>query len=322
MRAQVLTFISILIIVTIPILSLAAPAGRLIVFHAGSLTVPFAAIEKAFEARYPHVDVLREAGGSTKMARLISQVGKPADILASADYEVIDNVLIPGFAEWNIRFAANQMVLCYTDHSRDADMVNASNWYEILSKPGVAWGHSDPDLDPCGYRSLMVIQLAEKFHNRPGLYDRLLSNRPRRNVRPKSVELVSLLKTGHMDYAWEYLSVALQHGLRYVPLDDRMNLGNYKYEDFYKQAKVVVSGNTPGSGRTITGKPCTYGVTLVRNAPNPEAAEAFLAFLLSADHGLKILEETGQPVLSPARVPSGEMVAKLPESLKRLVVEE
>ena len=61
--------------------------GKLVIFHAGSLSVPFAAMEKAFEAKYPGVDVQREAGGSTKMARLISEVGKPADIMASADFK-------------------------------------------------------------------------------------------------------------------------------------------------------------------------------------------------------------------------------------------
>ena len=73
----------------------AAPTGKLIMFHAGSLSVPFAAMEKAFEAKFPGVDLLREAGGSTKMARLISEVGKPADLMASADYKVIDSTLMP-----------------------------------------------------------------------------------------------------------------------------------------------------------------------------------------------------------------------------------
>jgi tetratricopeptide (TPR) repeat protein len=35
---------------------------------------------------------------------------------------------------------------------------------EILQKPDVVWGHSSPDLDPCGYRTLMVLQLAEKYY--------------------------------------------------------------------------------------------------------------------------------------------------------------
>jgi molybdate/tungstate transport system substrate-binding protein len=140
---------------------------KVIIFHAGSLAVPFAKIEKLFEAKYPNIDVM-----------------------ASADFKVIDKTLIPEYAVWNIRFATNQLVLCYTDKSRFAKEINADNWRKILGRKGVIWGHSDPNLDPCGYRSLMVLQLAEKFYKQPGLYDRLIANRPKENIRPKSVELV------------------------------------------------------------------------------------------------------------------------------------
>lgn len=309
----------VLAVLAVPMMAFAGPSGKLKVFHAGSLTVPFVAIEKAFEAKYPEVDVLREAGGSTKMARLISEVGKAADIMASADYKVIDNNLIPKFADWNVRFATNQLVLCYTDTSKFADKINGDNWYEILQEKGVEWGHSDPNLDPCGYRSLMVLQLAEKFYSIPGLYQKLLDNRPQKNVRPKSVELVNLLKTGHMDYAWEYLSVAIQHELKYLTLNDHVNLGNYKYDEFYKQAAVDVSGKKPGTFKTKKGKSCTYGITMIKDGPNPEAAKAFLAFLLSPDQGLKTLKEMGQPPFIPGRVPDQEMAGKLPADLAGLV---
>jgi molybdate/tungstate transport system substrate-binding protein len=303
----------------LPLTVAAGPSGKLIVFHAGSLTVPFDAIEKKFEAKYPDVDVLREAGGSTKMARLISEVGKPADIMASADYKVIDNNLIPEFADWNVRFATNQLVLCYTDQSRYADQITADNWYEILQKDGVVWGHSDPNLDPCGYRSLMVLQLAEKFYGIQGLYDKILANRPQKNVRPKSVELVNLLKTGNMDYAWEYISVARQHELKYIVLDDHINLSNYKYDAFYKQAQVEVTGKKPGTWITKAGQSCTYGITMIKNAPNPEAAVAFMQFLLSEDLGLKTLEQMGQPPMVPPIVPDPAMAQKMPAEIAGLV---
>jgi len=291
---------------------------EVIIFHAGSLTVPFAEVEKRFEALHPDIDVLREAGGSTKMARMISALGKPADIMASADYTVIDKSLIPDYADWNILFAGNQLVLCYTDQSKYADEVNAGNWFEILARPGVVWGHSDPNLDPCGYRALMVLQLAEKFHNQPGLYDRLIANRPEANVRPKSVELVSLMKTGHMDYAWEYLSVAKQHGLQYVTLDDHINLGNYKFDNFYALAKVKVTGKKPGTWITRTGQSCTYGLTLVKTAPNRDGAVLFLEYLLDPEQGLKILEEMGQPAISPSQAVSDEVRRRLPGKLPAL----
>jgi molybdate/tungstate transport system substrate-binding protein len=292
---------------------------KVIIFHAGSLTVPLAEIEKRFEADNPGIDVQREAGGSTKMARMISELNKPADIMASADYTVIDKTLIPGKADWNIRFASNQLVLCYTDQSRYASEVNGLTWYEILGRKDVVWGHSDPNLDPCGYRSLMVLQLAEKYYNVSGLSDRLIANRPQKNVRPKSVELVSMLKTGSMDYAWEYLSVAVQQDLKYVKLDDHINLGNYKYDEFYRQASVKVTGKKPGTWITRTGKSCTYGITLIKDSPNPSGAVRFLEFMLAPDGGLKILEGMGQPPFVPARVSSMQVKKSMPGNLSKLV---
>lgn len=293
--------------------------GKIIIFHAGSLSVPFEAMEKVFEAMYPKVDIIREASGSSKAARKISELHKPCDIMASADYRVIDELLLPGYADWNIQFAANQLVLCYTDKSRFADEVNANNWYQILQREGVVWGHSDPNLDPCGYRALMVMQLAEKHYQIPGLYENLLANRPKENIRPKSVELISLLQTGNMDYAWEYLSVAVQHGLKYIALPDQINLGNYIYEPFYAQAVVKVAGKEPGTFMEMKGESCTYGVTLIKSAPNREAAIAFLAYMLDPQGGLKILETMGQPPFVPCLVSSEEIKAKLPDALKVLV---
>jgi len=322
MKANLMQISAASLAVAAVLLCLAFPAAageKVVIFHAGSLTVPFVEIEKRFEAMHPQIDVLREAGGSTKMARMISELGKPADIMASADYAVIDKTLIPKNADWNIRFATNQLVLCYTDKSKYADEISADNWYDILARPGVVWGHSDPNLDPCGYRSLMVLQLAEKYYNQPGLYDKLIANRPEANVRPKSVELVSLLKTGNMDYAWEYLSVAVQHELKYVQLDDHINLGNYQFDEFYSQAQVKVTGKKPGTWITRTGSSCTYGITLIKNAENRQGAVMFLDYLLDPEGGLAILKSMGQPPFVPCRVPTAEMKAKLPEPLQARV---
>jgi len=297
----------------------AEPKGTIVMFHAGSLTMPFEAMEKAFEAKYPGVDLQREASGSQAAARKVTDLNKPCDIMASADFKVIDKLLIPKYADWNIRFASNQLVLCYTAKSKYANKMNAKNWYEILQRKDVVWGHSDPNLDPCGYRALMVLQLAEKYYKKPGLYEKILANRPLENVRPKSVELVSLLQTENMDYAWEYLSVAVQHGLKYVALPDKINLGNYKEDPFYSQALVKVTGKKPGEYMEMKGESVTYGVTLIKDAPNKEAAIAFLEYMLDPNSGLKILKDQGQPPFIPCRVPTEKMKSMLPEKLKKLV---
>ncbi|MBN1141310.1 MAG: tungstate ABC transporter substrate-binding protein WtpA [Deltaproteobacteria bacterium] len=300
-------------------LAQAEPKGTVVLFHAGSLSMPFEAMEKAFEARYPGVDLRREASGSQAAARKVTDLNRPCDIMASADFKVIDKLLIPGQADWNIRFATNQMVLCYTEKSRFAQELNAGNWHEILRRKGVVWGHADPNLDPCGYRSLMVLQLAEKHYGLPGLYEKMLANRPLANVRPKSVELISLLQTANMDYAWEYLSVAVQHGLKYLVLPDEINLSDYKKDPFYAQAVVKVTGKKPGEFMEMTGESITYGVTLIRNAPNREAAIAFLEYLLDPAGGMRILKEQGQPPFIPCRVASEPMKAALPPGLQKRV---
>jgi molybdate/tungstate transport system substrate-binding protein len=297
----------------------AAPKGKLIIFHAGSLTVPFAAMEKDFEARYPDVDVQREAGGSTRMARLISEVGKPADLLASADFQVIDQSLIPHLADFNIRFATNEIVLTYSDRSKFAAEINRHNWFDILSRPGVAWGHSDPNVDPGGYRSLMVIQLAEKYYRRSGLYRKLLANRPMANLRDKAASLTFMVQNGDLDYAWSYRSLALQHKLKFISLDDNINLANVAHDTFYHQARVRVSGEKPGTYIDRIGQFVAYGIAMPKNAPNRAAAEAFLAYLLDPEGGQKILRQYGQPPFGPPFVPTQAMHQKLPKSIQERV---
>ena len=151
----------------------------------------------------------------------------------------------------------------------------------------------------------MVLQLAEKFYNKPGLYDQLIASRPKENIKAKAVELVKLLKSGKLDYGWEYLSVAAQQDLKFIRLDDQINLGNYKFDDFYKQAAVKVTGKTKGSWITRTGKSITYGITLIKESPNPKDAVSFLQYLLDPAGGLEILKSMGQPPFVPARGPAG-----------------
>ncbi len=267
---------------------------KIVVFHAGSLTVPFSKIEKAFERENPNVDVQRVVGGSRKLARMIVDTGAYADIFASADYTLIEEMLVPEFADRAYKFASNEMVLCYTQKSKYGEKINSHNWYEILAIPGVQWGHSEPDLDPCGYRTIIVIKLAEKYYKIDGLAEKILKNRPLKNVRPKSVELISLLKEGILDYAWEYKSVAVQHGLKYLKLPDEINLSSLKYNDFYSRVKVKLSGKKPKEFVYKRGKAIIYGIALLKKSENKTLAKKLLDFILDKNRGGKILEECGQ----------------------------
>ena len=289
--------------------------GKLIIFHAGSLTVPMKELTEAFHAIHPGVTFETEASGSNVATRKISELDREADLMMSADYTVIDKLLIPDFADWNIQFARNTMVIAYTGESLYASEINGDNWYEIFTRAGVIYGHSDPNADPCGYRTLLVWQLAEAHYGLNGLNARLEEHCPPENVRPKETDLIALLESGDMDYAFEYRSIAVQHGLKFVELPDEINLSMVEQADFYEQATVEIAGKEPGMTMTMVGKPIVYGVTIPRNAPRPELALEFVKFLLGPD-GQAIMESQGQPPIVP---PSADDRDALPPALQALV---
>ena len=299
----------------LPTISAAEPAGELVIFHAGSLAIPFKQISKAFTAKYPQVRIYREAAGSRTCARKITDLKKPCDVMASADYTVIDNLLIPDYADWNISFATNEMVIMYRQDSAYASEINGQNWPQILLRKKVAYGHSDPNADPCGYRSQLVWQLAEKYYQLPGLYRKLQQNCPPKNVRPKETDLIALIEAGELDYLFIYRSVAKQHGMPFVALPAEVSLKSAEHATFYKQASIKISGKKPGQFITKTGKPMVYGITAVSNAPNPETALSFVQFVVGPA-GRKIMKQNGQPPIDPPHA-SGK-VDLLPSALKHL----
>ncbi len=289
-------------------------SGTLQIFHAGSLTVPLAQINDEFNKLYPDVEILSEAAGSATTIRKVTELGKECGVVASADYALIPELMFPDYADWYIIFATNQMCLTYTDDSQFADEITSDNWYEILQREGVTYGRSDPDQDPCGYRTLMVWQLAEIHYGVPGLYDSLYGTADDM-MRPKSVDLIALLESGDLDYAFEYTSVAAQHNLNYVELPPEINLADAALKDFYAQAVVEIAGTEPGTTITVTGAPVVYGVTIPKDFPRMDIAIAWIKFLLGPE-GVAIMAANGQPPVQPAQTNDVNM---LPEALKEYV---
>jgi len=275
-------------------------AEELIIFHAGSLTVPFARIIEDFRKENPGITVLREIAGSRECARKISELKKPCDVFASADYQVIDTLLIPQNADWNLKFATNEMTIVYRRQSRYAPDFNTGNWFKILARSDVAVGRSDPDMDPCGYRTILTLRLAEIFLRTPGLADSILK-KTNRLIRPKEVDLLALLETGAVDYLFLYRSVAEQHGLKFLTLPDEINLSNADLESYYQQVSVELSGTEPGRRISQKGSSMVYGVTIPRNAPNRLLANKFIHYLMHPDKGLRIMRQMGQPTVVPSR---------------------
>lgn len=288
-------------------------AGKeLIIFHAGSLSVPIDEVIDSFHTVHPGYTIKTEVAGSVECARKITELNKPCDVILTSDYAVIRDMLIPEHASWYVKFASNEMSIAYTDRSRFANVICQDNWPRILLNDSVAYGRADPNLDPCGYRTVLTLQLAEDYYRIENLADHLLK-KDQRYLRPKEVDLLALLGAHAIDYIFIYRSVARQHGLNYLLLPDEINLENPEMDSLYATATTHITGKDPEEMREVRGEAMIYGLSIPTNAPHPGAAIKFTEFLLSADKGMKIMERNGQPSVVPATT---EYYDALPASVK------
>ena len=220
--------------------------------------------------------------------------------------------LIPNFAKFNAQFATNEMAIAYTQNSKFAGEINEKNWTKIFLRDGVKIGHSNPNMDPCGYRSILVTKLAQDYYKEPKLFDKLFGygesykngeeNKNKVIVRPKETDLLGLLEAGLYDYLYIYKSVAEQHGLKYISLPEEVSLKSAKFAKEYKKVSFKINGKKPGTWITKKGAPMVYGITVAQNAKlpvNEDGAEKFVNFVLS-NEGQAIMKKNGQGVIAPA----------------------
>lgn len=303
----------------------------LVVFAAGSLIIPFDHIEKAFEEKYPNIDMQSEYHGSIQVMRHATELHEPIDVVVTADESLIPMLMYATkmpetdqpYADWYIRFASNHLALAYAPESKYADEINAENWAEIISHPDVKIGIADPRFDASGYRALMAFALSEIANKNYGLFGpmfdgqftfpvtifrgdelttvtvpEILETKPGAHIvlRGASVQLIALLETGDLDYAFEYESVIQQHGLKMMSLPVEVNLGEEEYAELYSQVQVNLDFQRFATVKPqFRGERIGYGVTIPASAEHPDEAAQFIAFLLSPE-GRSLMEADHHPM--------------------------
>jgi molybdate/tungstate transport system substrate-binding protein len=322
---------------------------EMLILNAGSLVVPMQQLEESFEALYPEVDIRFEGHGSIQVIRHITEIGDPADVAIVADYSLFPLLMYQAkmengspFADWNIQFATNKMGIAYTPDSIYANEITAENWYDILRRPDVNFGLADPRIDSIGYRTMMILQLAEEYYKDSNIFEDIITDNLRSTVSSReedgyytisipellessnrriylrgfSVQLLALLESRQIDYAFQYESVALQHGLGYLELPAVIDMSATNLAEHYAHVTVALDFQRFKSVNPVfKGEPIIYGITIPKSAPNPELAEKFIEFLLG-EEGQRILQENFQPQIIP---PHTDNIEGVPISLRGLL---
>lgn len=323
----------------------------LTVYAAGSLIVPFGEVETAFERLYPYIDVRPEYHGSIQVIRQAMDLQEQIDVFATADASLIPMLMYldspetgSPYADWYIRFATNRMALAYNPTSKYAGEITGSNWSEILTRPDVKVGLSDPRLDALGYRALMAFILQDNLLGGDSYFNLMFKDQftnPLTVIREQglstitvpeiletksgvhivlrgaSVQLIALLESGEIDYAFGYESVLRQHNLTMLELPPEVDLGEEGFEEIYNQVLVELNSQHFTTVKPIfIGERIGYGITIPENAPHPDEAALFIAFLLGAE-GRSIMETNYHPIYSP---PVADRYDNLPAGLQSITV--
>ncbi len=316
--------------------------GTITIYAASSLAGQMNATADQFKKQHPNVNVQIKYGGSSDLINQITTLNQSVDIMASADYGLIDKNLMPNYTSWNLKYARNEMVIAYTDKSKNASQINGNNWYQILSQNDIKFGLADPNSAPAGYRGVMMIQLANTFYNNSTIFTTLIEQNTaitsQQNgtkyvissptdinptskvvIRPAVGDLMPVLESGAVDYVLVYKSDAEQQkssGVKYITLPDELKLSNTTFEPIYSNYKLIQFSST-NKTKNVTLTPIVYGITILNKAPNQKLAIEFMQLLLSPD-GVQITQNNFQDPITPAIPTNGS--TDIPSALQQYIV--
>jgi molybdate/tungstate transport system substrate-binding protein len=138
-------------------------------------------------------------------------------------------------------------------------------------------------------------------------------------IRGASIQLIALLESGDLDYAFEYESVIRQHDLKWIDLPDSINLGTPDQDPVYGQVQVKLDFRRFASVEPVfKGEQIGYGITIPSSSPEPKIAEDFVSFLLGPQ-GREIMNTNYHPLLDSITC---DQIANVPQNLTAFCAKE
>jgi molybdate/tungstate transport system substrate-binding protein len=295
-------FIGAFLLALISIAPTQAASGTVNVFYAGSLiSLNENLIGPSFSGGTGYTYQGKSAGSLAIANQIKGKISTP-DVVEFADPTVNRTLMGDAngnFVSWYLTFARSELVIGFDAKSKYASAFrqvqrHQLSWYKALLQKGLRFGRTDPNLDPKGYRTIFMANLAQKVYHLKNFKQRLLGSDTNPDQTFPEEVLVARLLTGQVNAGVFYLSEARDLGVPYIRLPAKVNLGVAKYKQLYGTQHF-----TTNKGVTVQGAPIQYTITIPSTVKNIEGAQAFVRFVLSprvreigASHGLLPIRTT------------------------------
>ncbi len=272
----------------VPVLPAHAAEPVLAVAYAGSMG---ALMDKALGpaiAREAHVQFQGRGAGAYALAHLLAARKLRADVFVSITPGPIAVLREAGLVDAAVPVASTEMVIAYSPDGPHAAAFREAAagrlpWYQVLERPGVRYGRTDPTTDPQGRNIVFAMLLAQRYYRQPGLAHRLLGDF-QHNAAQIFAEpsLLSRLQSGQIDASSGYRSAVISHKLPYIALPRQINLSDPSQQSgWYDKVHFSITG-AGGKVAQLSTQPLVFYAAVLKNAGNPHAGKAFIRLMQGA----------------------------------------
>ena len=259
------------------------------VSYAGSMGSMMEGPIKASAAQSLKLEFHGRAQGSSALAQLIVGGSIRTDVFIPVTPGPALTVLRAGKANSAQPVAHTEMVIAYSPKSRFASRFealakndkNKEEWRRILLEPGLRFGRTDPVTDPQGRNIIFTMMLAAKLSKQADLVEKILG--PTINEKQIFTEptMMARLQSGELDASSAYKIQPGPLNLPYITLPKDVNLSGQTVHADHPEVSLSVGG------KTYNPEPLIYYAAVLKDAPNPKGAAAFVEWLKS-DEGQAI----------------------------------
>jgi molybdate/tungstate transport system substrate-binding protein len=221
------------------------------------------------------IEMRGRAQGSDALAQLIVSGSIPVDVFIPVTPGPMNTVLKAGKAQHAAPIARTEMVIAYSQKSSFAAAFASQPWYEVLQRPGVRFGRTDPATDPQGRNIVFTMQLAETYYKQPGLAKKILGDTVNASQIFSEPSVEARLQSGELDAASAYKTQPGPFNIPFVRLPEEINLGNASMNATYQTASFDLNG------KTYHPQPLVYYAATITGSPHAERAAAFVQWFSS-----------------------------------------